>query len=129
MNPVDPYLNSFFFVFHTGLLLFNLLGWLPRATRRWNLITLGATALSWFGLGIWFGWGYCVCTHWHWEVRRRLGIQEDYETYVQFLLDKLTGIKTSAELAFWATGAGFAVSVVMSLALNLRDRRRRRRAP
>jgi len=28
------------------------------------------TAFSWFVLGIWYGWGYCVCTDWHYMVLR-----------------------------------------------------------
>ena len=25
------------------------------------------------GLGAVYGWGYCPCTDWHWDVKRRLG--------------------------------------------------------
>lgn len=66
-------LDVAFFAFHTVLVLFNLLGWVWRPTRRWNLITLGVTACSWFVMGLWYGIGYCICTDWHWQVRRELG--------------------------------------------------------
>jgi len=42
-------------------------------TRKANLILLLLTGLSWFGLGIFYGWGYCPLTDWHWKVLRELG--------------------------------------------------------
>jgi hypothetical protein len=120
-------LNVFFLVFHTGLLFFNLFGWIPRATRRWNLVTLGLTLLSWVGLGAFYGLGYCICTDWHWRVRRALGIHDPYNSYVQFLIADLTGLKVSEAFTYWLTAAAFAFAVVMSLWVNLRDFRRGRR--
>jgi hypothetical protein len=66
------FLNIFFFVFHTAFTLFNAVGWAFRKTRRLHLVTLLLIVFSWFILGIWFGWGYCVCTEWHWQVKLRL---------------------------------------------------------
>ena len=54
------FLNIFFFVFHSVFTLFNITGWAFRKTRKWHLITMLLTAASWFILGIWYGWGYCV---------------------------------------------------------------------
>jgi hypothetical protein len=39
-------LNGFFLVFHTGLIVFNLVGWAWRRTRRLHLLTVGLTAGS-----------------------------------------------------------------------------------
>ena len=55
----DETLNVGFFVFHTAWIVFNCVGWAWRRTRRWHLATVSLTALSWFGLGIRYGWGYC----------------------------------------------------------------------
>lgn len=120
-------LDWFFWVFHTVMVVFNLVGWIPRRTRRLNLLTLGATAFSWFGLGYWYGWGFCLCTEWHWQVRRHLGYFDDSPTYIHLLLWKLTGVNFSPILVEWVTGIGFAVSVLASVSLNLRDWRARRR--
>jgi hypothetical protein len=78
-------LNLGFFVFHTLWIAFNCVGWVWRRTRRWQFLTLTLTTLSWFGLGIWYGWGYCPCTDWHWQVRARLGY-DDPPSYVQLLV-------------------------------------------
>lgn len=118
------FLNIFFFVFHTAFTLFNCVGWMFRATRKWNLVTLGLTAFSWFVLGIWYGWGYCFCTDWHWAVRRRLGYQDESRSYIHFLILKLTGLNLDPGLVDEVTGVVFAVSVGMSVWLNVRDWKR-----
>lgn len=119
------FLNIFFFIFHTALTLFNVFGWMFRKTRKWNLVTLLLTAFSWFGMGIWYGWGYCICTDWHWDVREQLGYHDQQGSYIHFLLVKLTGINFNEDLVEWATLILFFISLVMSVWLNVRDRRRK----
>jgi hypothetical protein len=91
-------LNYFFFFFHSSLILFNSFGWIFPRFRKWNLLTLLLTAFSWFVLGIWFGWGYCFCTDWHWMVRKHLGYHDTSNSYIHFLIQKLTGINFSEKL-------------------------------
>ena len=120
------FLNVFFFVFHTAFTLFNITGWLFRSTRKWNLITLLLTAFSWFVLGIWYGWGYCLCTDWHWNVREQLGLHDQQQSYIHFLVLKLTGIDFDANLVDNVTLIVFVFSLVMSIVLNIKDRKRKR---
>jgi Protein of Unknown function (DUF2784) len=82
------------------------------------------TAFSWFVLGIWFGWGYCFCTHWHWAVRERLGFSDDSYSYIHFLLLQLTGMDFSPSLVDSATAIVFFVSIALSTILNIRDFKR-----
>lgn len=89
------FVDYFFFVFHTVLTLFNVLGWIIPRWRLANLITLSLTAFSWFVLGIWFGFGYCPFTDWHWKVRQLLGYTDDSNSYIHFLILKITGINFS----------------------------------
>ncbi|AWO00666.1 DUF2784 domain-containing protein [Chitinophaga alhagiae] len=121
------FLNIFFFVFHTVFTLFNITGWMFPATRKWNLITLLLTAFSWFILGIWYGWGYCFCTDWHWDVRERLGYHDAQNSYIHFLLVKLTGLDVNAQTVETLTLVVFLVSLVLSVWLNVRDYRKRRK--
>ena len=121
---MDQFLNIFFFVFHTVWTLFNVVGWMFPATRKWHLLTLLLTALSWFVLGIWFGWGYCVCTDWHWQVRNNLGYNDESHSYIHFLILKLTGIHLSPTLVDNATLVIFIIAVIMSVWLNIRDRKK-----
>jgi hypothetical protein len=122
---MDQFLNIFFFVFHTVWTLFNMIGWMFRVTRKWNLLTLLLTALSWFVLGIWYGWGYCLCTDWHWQVRRNLGYTDESNSYIHFLILKMTGINMDPELVNNVTLIVFVVSIIMSVWLNIRDRRKK----
>lgn len=124
---MDQFLNIFFFIFHTFWTLFNTTGWIFPATRKWNLLTLMLTALSWFVLGIWYGWGYCLCTDWHWQVRRNLGYQDESNSYLHFLLLKVTGINADPKVVEYGTLIGFLVALVMSVMLNIRDWRSKRK--
>ena len=121
-----PFLNYFFFVFHTAITLFNIFGWISRKTRKWNLITLLLTAFSWFFLGIWYGWGYCVFTDWHWNVREKLGYHDESDSYIHFLLLKLTGWNADPKLVETVTVIVFFLALVISVILNIRDYRRKR---
>jgi hypothetical protein len=118
------FLNIFFFVFHTLLTLFNITGWMFRATRKWNLITLLLTAFSWFVIGIWYGWGYCPCTDWHWQAREHLGYHDQQGSYIHFLLLQLTGINFNRNLVDNATLIIFLLSLGLSIWLNIRDRKK-----
>ena len=115
------FLNLFFFVFHTGWTLFNVFGWIFPKLRKWNLATLLLTAFSWFGLGIWYGWGYCLCTDWHWDVRRQLGFYDQSNSYIHFLILELTGADFPRKLVDCGTVAVFLLSLVLSGWLNYRD--------
>jgi len=116
------FLNVFFFVFHTAFTLFNMVGWAFRSTRKWHLITVLLTAFSWFVLGIWYGWGYCFCTDWHWAVREKLGFTDESNSYIHFLIIKLTGINLSEKLVEYGTLIIFLLSLVLSALLNWKDR-------
>jgi hypothetical protein len=119
-------LNIFFFVFHTSLILFNLFGWIWQKTRFWNLVTLGLTAFSWFFLGIWYGFGFCPCTEWHWQVRIKLGLYDMPPSYIQFLIRELTGLQPNPQLVDSATLALLLLAIIFSVTFNIRDFRRKK---
>jgi Protein of Unknown function (DUF2784) len=121
------FLNIFFFVFHTLFTLFNMAGWIFPKTRKLHLVTLSLTAFSWFVLGIWYGWGYCACTDWHWQVRDQLGYEDRSNSYIHFLLLKLTGHNLNTKLVEMGTLIIFLLSSVLSIWLNIRDRNRNKR--
>jgi hypothetical protein len=117
-------LNIFFFVFHTVFTLFNITGWIFPNTRKLHLITMLLTAFSWFVLGIWYGWGYCFCTDWHWQVREALGYHDRSDSYIHFLLLKFTGKDFNSRIVDNATLIIFLLSFVLSIAFNSKDRRK-----
>ncbi len=119
-------LDSFFTVFHSGLVLFVLMGWVWRRTRRIHLIVAGLILLSWFGLGICFGWGYCPCTDWHWTVKHELGERHLPYSYVKYYMDRLTGVSWDPIVVDSGVVALGVLAFVLSCWFNLRDRRRTR---
>jgi hypothetical protein len=116
-------LNVGFFVFHTVWIGFNCVGWAWRRTRRWQFVTVSLTALSWFGLGIWYGWGYCPSTDWHWQIRERLG-RHDPPSYIQLLVRELTGIDLNPDMANALALGTLIVVGLLTAFLNIRDIRR-----
>ena len=113
-------LNIFFFVFHSTLILFNVLGWIVPKWRLLNFISLSITAFSWFGLGIWYGWGYCFCTDWHWQVLKLLEVNEVSNSYIHFLVLKLTGINLPVNAVDLGTIIIFVLSFTTSAFLNFK---------
>jgi hypothetical protein len=119
-------LDKAFFVLHTMLLAFNMVGWAWRRTRSPHLIALGLTAFSWFVLGAYYGWGYCLCTDWHLQVRRQLGYPGVESSYVQLLASELFGATMSRTTSDWLAGGVFALIVIATAVAWGRDWQRRR---
>ncbi|MDE2782658.1 MAG: DUF2784 domain-containing protein [Gemmatimonadota bacterium] len=113
-----------FVVFHTALIGFNVLGWAWRRTRRFHLLTIGATLLSWFGLGAVYGWGYCPLTDWHWRIKLMLGETDLPGSWIKYYLDRITGSDWSPMVVDLITVGTALGALGLSVALNLRDRRR-----
>ncbi|MFA6242548.1 MAG: DUF2784 domain-containing protein [Candidatus Hydrogenedentales bacterium] len=120
-------LDAACFVIHTTLIVFIAGGWAWKRTRRVHLAIVAATSFSWFGLGLYFGIGFCPCTDWHWRIRECLGYTDLPESYIKFLLDTVTGLDLNAVLVDGATFVVFAVSAVLSVVLNRNDKRERLR--
>ncbi len=121
------FLNVFFFVFHSSLILFILLGWLWTKTRKINLAVVLLTAFFWFVLGIWYGFGYCPCTDWHWQVRMRLGYYDMPSSYLTFLIRSLTGYDVNKTLIDVFAVVFLLLSICASVVINYREWKSRKR--
>jgi len=123
---MDAFLNIFFFVFHTCTILFIVFGWIWNKTRLANLILIVLTAFSWFFLGIWYGFGYCPCTDWHWQVRMKLGLYDSSTSYLEFLVEELTGLDVSRGLVDIFAVAFLVAALSLSIVLNVRDLKKKK---
>jgi hypothetical protein len=115
-------LDIFFVVFHSSLVLFNLFGWIWRKTRLWNLITLALTGASWLFLGLIYGsLGYCPLTDWHFHILTKLGKKDLPDSYIKYLIDRVSGLDISASLVDHMTLYAFLMALAFSIFVNIRD--------
>ncbi len=121
------FLNKFFFVFHTTIIIFNLTGWVWKKTRLINLIALLLTFFSWFILGIWYGFGYCPSTDWHWQVREKLGYYDMPSSYIEFLIESFTGLDVNAKLVDIFAVLFLLLALTASIITNIRDFKKRKK--
>jgi hypothetical protein len=121
-------IDIFFVIFHTTLIIFNLFGWIWKKTRFWNLMMLLITGASWVFLGLIVGTlGYCPCTDWHFRILEKLGRTGLPNTYIKYLADRITGLNFDAWLIDQVTLYSFVAALGVSLYLNIRDRRLRKK--
>jgi hypothetical protein len=116
------FLNYFFFIFHLMWIVFNLTGWRWRETRKLHLITMLLTAFSWFILGLWHDIGYCITDHWHSQVRESLGYPAHSDSFIHFMILRVTGLDVNDEILDMVTMIVFIVLLLVTMLLNWRDR-------
>jgi len=122
------FFNIGFFIFHSTLIVFILLGWIWKKTRRIHLFVLFLTAFSWYILGIRYGFGYCPFTDWHYKVRMKLGYYDMRESYIKFLIQSLTGVEVDQRLVDIFAVFVLVIALGASALLNTIDRRKSRKA-
>jgi len=121
------FLNIFFFIFHSALMVFIIFGWMWKKTRVANLVVVLLTAFSWFILGIWYGFGFCPSTEWHWQVRMKLGYYDMPNSYTKFLVDNLTGLDVNQKLVDIFAVLFLMLSLFASVFTNIRDWRKKKK--
>lgn len=105
-------LDSLLFVFHNLVIFVNLFGWMIPFLRRTQRILISLTAFSWFVIGFFYGFGYCIVTDIHYQVLYRLGKTDLPNSYIKYLLDKIFGTDLNPLYVDIGTGTGFAVAVI-----------------
>jgi hypothetical protein len=117
-------LDIFFPLFHTALIGFSVTGWIWKKTRCVHLAVMSLTCFSWLGLGFFYGFGYCPCTDWHWQVKRALGETGLPASYVKYYLDGLTGLDWDSSQVDLSVAVVGLAALGASIRLNWRDWRR-----
>lgn len=114
-------LDVFFLVFHSLLILFILSGWLWKRTRKLNLLVILLTAASWGVLGIFYGFGYCPLTDWHFSILEKLGHSNLPDSYIKYLADRISGQDFSQRLVDRVTLTGLILAMACSLFVTVRS--------
>jgi hypothetical protein len=111
-------------IVHIALTLFNLTGWIWKRTRKLHLVTLALTVLSWVVLGFWYGWGYCVLTDWHWQIKEQLGERNLPASFIKYYADKITGRDIDPALVDNVTLACLLFAVTAAVYVNFFRRKK-----
>jgi uncharacterized protein DUF2784 len=122
-NSLLKFLDILLTLAHFSLIGFNLFGWIWPKTRKAHLITVTATAFSWFVLGIWFGWGYCPITDWQWKVKAKLGETNLPNSFIKYYADKISGKDIDPKIVDTATLITFLAVVIIAVLLVFFDKR------
>lgn len=132
---MDYFLNIGFLLFHATFIGFILFAWLSPRWRPAHLIAAGLTLISWFVLGagyavhmgahFWEGFGFCVCTQWHWTVRERLGDTDLPDSFIKFAIDRGLGCDVNPCWTDVITVGLFVLVMIASGTLWSRDRRKK----
>lgn len=116
-------LDSLLFIFHNLVIFVNLFGWMIPFLRKTQRILISLTAFSWFVLGFFYGFGYCIVTDIHYQILYLLGSKDLPNSYIKYLLDKVFGTDLNALTVDIGTGIGFAVAVIGAFWAWRRERR------
>ena len=117
------FLDILLTIAHIALIGFNVFGWIWVKTRKAHLITVAATAFSWFVLGIWFGWGYCPITDWQWKVKEKLGETGLPNSFIKYYADKISGKDIDPKIVDTATLIVFLAVIILTILLNFFNKR------
>lgn len=112
------FLDVLLTIVHLGIVLFNLFGWIPRATRRAHFVSIVLTAASWFLLGLWFGMGYCPFTDWQWNVKARLGERDLPANFIEYFAERVTGYDFDSSFVSGVIAVCFALAALVSIYVN-----------
>lgn len=105
---------------HFLVIGFNISGWIWNRFLKLHLACIIATAFSWLVLGIWYGWGYCFLTDWHWAVKRKLGETDLPASFISYMVEKINIIALSATAIDGITAITFVVAAGISVYKNLK---------
>lgn len=118
-------LDILLFSIHVLVVFGNLFGWIWKKTRRAHLFLVILTMISWFVLGIWKGWGYCILTDWEWDIKRELGETQLPSSFTAYLANNIFGLGWSRALVDSLTLAGLIVAIIGAAVMNFRDFRKK----
>ncbi|HEY0666612.1 MAG TPA: DUF2784 domain-containing protein [Sphingobacteriaceae bacterium] len=116
-------LDIFYTALHLLIISFNLLGWIWVQTRKLHFYGILLTAGSWFGLGFWYGFGYCPVTDWQWQVKEKLGEQNLPNSFIKYFADQISGADINPQIIDIATVTFFFLAAFLSVYVNFINKR------
>lgn len=112
-------------VLHISLILFFILGWIYKRTRKVHYLLVIIITISWFVLGLFYGFGYCFLTDIHWRVKMLLNEENLPISFIKYVLDKMTGKDFNEVWVDYITLSVFVCVLIISTSLYIRDNRKK----
>ena len=109
--------NILFHFVHLAIIFFFLFGWLAGKTLLAHFILSILILLSWCGLGIFYGFGYCLVTDIQWKIKKRMDEKPYTEYYIKYMIDKVTGFDTNPNTVNTVTQYSFFIILFISMFL------------
>lgn len=106
--------NIFFHIVHLTIILFFLFGWIIEETLLAHFILSVFILLSWFGLGVFYGFGYCLVTDIQWKIKKCMGQEPYTKYYIKYMLDKVTGLDLNPDRVNSVTECTFYIVFFVS---------------
>jgi hypothetical protein len=116
-NIILYMMNVFFHLAHITIIFFFLFGWLWQKTLLAHFILSIFILLSWCGLGLLYGFGYCLVTDIQWKIKKRMGKEPSTEYYIKYMMDKMTGLDLNPDTVNAITTYTFFIIFFLSTAL------------
>lgn len=116
-------LNIVFHLFHLSIIFINVFFWMSFRTLRIAQVTLVLTFLSWFGLGLVYGFGNCFLTEWHWQVKEKLGETNLPSSYIKLVVDRTFGTDVDPGLVDQWTMGILVFSLIGCIIQTIRHRK------
>lgn len=120
-NSVLNLLNIFFHIMHLSIIFFFLFGWLFITTQEAHFVLAVFILASWYGLGIYFGFGYCLVTDLQWKIKKLLGQAPPTEFYVKYMIDKITGLDTNPTIINGLTTSIYFAILILSVFIKAKN--------
>lgn len=108
-----------FTIIHLGFIIFILFGWIFKSMRRVHIVFVLLTAFSWFGCGLFYGFGYCPLTDYHWQIKLRLGEEDLPFSFITYIVQRWTKLPIGDDVVNYVTLTTFLAVLLLSIYLNL----------
>ncbi|MFH1075281.1 MAG: DUF2784 family protein, partial [Pseudomonadota bacterium] len=96
---------------------FFLVGWLFETMRLVHFILSFLILISWYGLGWFRGFGYCLVTDIQWKIKKLLKKEPSTEFYIKYIVDKTIGMDTNPNIINRMTTCIYFSILIISIIL------------
>lgn len=114
-------INLLLHTLHLLVVILVLFGWLWEKTRLLNLYVILLSVVSWYFLGLWYGKGFCILTHWQHHLLVLLDLGEIEGTFVAYAVYSITSLRLSDAFLEPMSDVVIVLIFLISLHLNIRE--------